>query len=122
MTENEKGKASVLSSLASTFAFIYVLCESLSLAVSLIGLFREVTLVVGILCSFILPAIVPAAGLAGVVLGIVALCRLTPEERRESAWGSTSKGNALVGVILPPTVFVLRLVLSIVIFAQTAKR
>ena len=116
MAENEKKKPSVLSRLASNFAFVYLLCVLFSFAAGIGGL-SALAIVVSILSFFI----APAAGIAALVLGIIAICRLTPEERHESAWGSTSKGNALVGIILPPTVFVLMMVLNVVIFAQMAK-
>ena len=116
MAENEKKKASLLSRLASTFALVYLMCVLLTFAAGIGGL-SALAIIVSILSFFI----APAAGIAALVLGIIAICRLTPEERHESAWGSTSKGNALVGIILPPTVFVLMTVLNMVIFAQMAK-
>ena len=114
----EKKKPSVLSRLASTFAFIYLMCVLVVFAAGLGGLSSALAVVVMLLSWFI----APPAGIAALVLGIVAICRLTPEERHESAWGSTSKGNALVGIILPPTVFVAVTVLNILIFSQMAKR
>lgn len=118
MAENEKKKASVLSRLASNFAFVYLLCVLFSFAAGIGGL-SALAIVVSILSFFI----APAAGIAALVLGIIALCKLTPEEKSESAWRSgTTKNNALVGIILPPAIFVLMTVLNMVIFAQMTKQ
>ena len=42
------------------------------------------------------------SGTAGMILGIVALCRLTPEEKRERLWSSgTTKNLAATGIAMP---------------------
>jgi ABC-type proline/glycine betaine transport system permease subunit len=119
MAETEKKKASVLSRLASTFAFVYLLCVLLSFAAGIAGLSSALAVVVAILSVFI----APPAGIAALVLGIIALCRLTPEEKSESAWRSgTTKNNALVGIILPPAIFVLMTVLNAIAFSMMSKQ
>ena len=112
MAENAKKKASLTSRIASTCALIYFLCVLLTFGAGVAGLSSELAIIV-LLLSWI---VAPVAGVAAVVLGIISLCRLTPEEKSESAWKSGStKGNALVGIILPPAIFVLLFVMGVVL-------
>ena len=53
--------------------------------------------------------------IAGVTLGIVSLCRLTPEEKRERLWTSgTTKNLAAAGIAMPPMIVVLVFVLRFI--------
>ena len=103
MAENEKKKASPISRIASFCALIFFACVVLTFGAGVVGLSSELAIVV-LLLSWI---VAPVTGLAAVVLGIVALCRLTPEEKQQSGWSNTTKSNALVGIIMPPAIFVL---------------
>lgn len=47
--------------------------------------------------------VVAMLGIAGIVLGIIALYRMTPEEKAERLWTSgTTKNLAAVGIAVPP--------------------
>ena len=59
--------------------------------------------VLAMVCFLLGFVLIPLSGLAGIALGIIALCQLTPEEKRESFWTSgTTKNCALPGIIVPP--------------------
>ena len=99
----KRKKASAISVIASKCAFAYVCVFFLAIGVGIAGATSsELAVVVFLLNALLLPA----TGLASMALGIVALCRLTPEDKRESIWTSkTTKTYARVGVLVPPLLF-----------------
>lgn len=112
MAENEKKKASLISRIASTCAFVFFMCVLLTFGAGVAGLSSGLAIVV-LLLSYLFA---PASGICGIVLGIVALCQLTPEEKSESLWKSgTTKNNALVGIIMPPLMTIVVVVLNLLL-------
>ena len=102
------------SRIASFCALIFFACVVLTFGAGVAGLSSGLAIVV-LLLSWI---VAPVTGLVAVVLGIVALCRLTPEEKSESLWKSgTTKNNALVGIIMPPAIFVLVIVVTLLVMS-----
>ncbi|MBO4648863.1 MAG: hypothetical protein J5806_11990 [Lentisphaeria bacterium] len=99
----EKKKASTVSRLASTFGFLFIVAEFLMFGV---GLSRPVGSVWTAIIFIVGSILIPLFGLLGIILGIVALCILTPEEKQEGMFTSgTTKNLALVGIIVPPVMF-----------------
>jgi len=100
---SDKPKSSLLSRIASR-------CALLCLGAFLICAASAITVipspVIGTLIGLVSGLTAFASGAAGVILGIVALCRLTPEEKQESLWQSgTTKNLAAAGIVMPPLLF-----------------
>ena len=101
---SDKKKASMVSRIASTCGLLYICANLVFIAATIVGPISSVINASIFILSFIL---IPLLGLAGIVLGIVALCTLTPEEKQEKmSTSGTTKNQALVGIIVPPVMFV----------------
>lgn len=96
----DKKKASLISRIASKCGLFYICAIFLLFGATIAGPASDAMNAVVFLLSFIL---IPLLGLAGIILGIVALCKLTPEEKQERIFTSgTTKNQALVGIVVPP--------------------
>ena len=100
---SERKKASAISVIASMCAFANFCAHLLAFGAGFAGITSGE---LALLCFMISWVLLPTSGLASLILGIVALCRLTPEEKRESVWTSkTTKNYALVGIVVPLILF-----------------
>lgn len=107
----DKKKASPISRIASKCGLFYICAIFLFLGATIAGPISSVMNAITFILSFIL---IPLLGLTGIVLGIVALCTLTPEEKREKMFTSgTTKNQALVGIIVPPVMTVIFFLLNL---------
>ena len=110
----DKKNASPIARIASLCGLIYLCLTLASIALSIAGV--AASGILALLVGLLLEVIAPLIGLAGIILGIIALCTLTPEEKQESVWASgTTKNCALVGIVVPPLMFVLGIVAGVVI-------
>ena len=108
---SDKKKASFVSRIASKCGLFYLCAIFLYLGATIAGPISSAMNAIIFILSFIL---IPLLGLAGIILGIVALCTLTPEEKQEKMFTSgTTKNQALVGIIVPPIMTVIFLLLNL---------
>ncbi len=103
---SEKPKSSLISRIASHCGLLYIA------AILILAFTPMVGGAVGGLISLICSLVIPAFGIAGITLGIIALCKLTPEEKAERVWTSgTTKNLAVVGIVVPPAMTLLGLLI-----------
>ena len=110
---SDKPKSSLLSRIASRCALI---CLGAFLICAASAIMVISSPVIGTLIGLVSGLTAFASGAAGVILGIVALCRLTPEEKEEGLWQSgTTKNLAAVGIVMPPLLFAVLVFVMILI-------
>ena len=108
---SDKPKSSLLSRIASRCALICLGAFLIYAASAVIP-----SPVIGTLIGLVSGLAAFASGAAGVILGIVALCRLTPEEKQEGLWKSgTTKNLAAAGIAMPPLLFAVLLFVMILV-------
>lgn len=111
----DKKKASLTSRIASKCGLFYICAIFLLFGATIIGPGSSAMGAIVFILSCIL---MPLLGLAGIILGIVALCTLTPEEKQEKIFTSgTTKNQALVGILVPPVMTVLLFLLNLCLHA-----
>ncbi len=107
---NKKLKGSWLSRISS-FNGLFGFCTAAVWFVS--GMGNAAMIILGMICGILTPLL----AIAGIVFGIAALSRLTPEEKLEKISKSgTTKNNALAGIIA--SLFVLAVFIFILIISN----
>ena len=97
-------KSSLISRIASRCGLLFIG------ALLVLGFSPFIGGSLGGLISMICLIAIHLFGIAGITLGIIALCQLTPEEKSEPVWTSgTTKNQAVVGIVVPPAMTLLAL-------------